>query len=310
MERTVIARRKLVYPYSLFANDLITLYGVIMTAIGSSMIHMARTITYDDTSGHELDTLGNANDNTTNTSLILTGSCTMHDKLYSSSLAIGIIDLLYGLAIVFISLWMRTNIIKLIRENNPINEVNKESIKSLEALFILYNNTCIITLIILAIVTSPVYNTFNPSGCNITLYTLGFVSMYVLYPIVLSVFATICVIIGVYHVLKNIPILLYKGIRNLTGICSSVCGCYSISSVHTPPTHNNQRDTVIQIGESQDAPYNTECPICLSSPTILQNPAVILHCNHMICTECSKKMNTCNPNHKICPLCRNSVSQC
>jgi len=210
-----------------------------------AMIHLARTINYD--------------------------TCVIHDKLYKSSLAIGIIDLLAGLFIIVCTIINRSNIIKNIRANIPIDTINKEGLDKLLIIAGIYNTICCNILIILAIVTTPVYNNYNPDGCNVHLYTMGFVSMYVLYPIGLASILALIILSYTFCILAYLCSKLYICMCNLQDVYNLFCGCYYTVD---PGLETHVEDCVIIITDIpnddtiklEHRVYNTECPISLSSP--------------------------------------------
>jgi hypothetical protein len=90
------------------------------------------------------------------------------------------------------------------------------------------------------ILTGPLYTSFNPHGCDTTLYTLAFVSIHGLYLIVLSTGASILIIWGVFALIKNTLGYLLNLVfntesrqkayawcaRTFTQTCNDTCGCY------------------------------------------------------------------------------------
>lgn len=210
-----LCRFKCIYSPSLLVVDLILLIALANIGFGSYIIHLTRTVDYD--------------------------TCTLHTEMYKSGLAIGIINIIWGLIFAHGMLFnVRPILIKSIGRLTLLSATDNE-IDNIMACYIFGYGACGAWTTLFIIATGSLYKSFNPHGCDTTLYTMAFVSVHGLYLIVLSTFASILIIWGVFALIKNtlgyLLNLLFSAdtrqdaayawcARTFTQTCNDTCGCY------------------------------------------------------------------------------------
>ncbi len=215
-----LCRFKCIYSPSLLVVDLIFLIALCNIGYGSYIIHLARTVSYD--------------------------TCTLHKEMYKSGLAIGIINIIWGLIFAHGMLFnARPILIKSMGAGrltllSATDSTNNEIDNVMAGYIFGYGAFGAWTTLFIIIATGSLYKSFNPHGCDTTLYTSAFVSVHGLYLIVLSTFASILIIWGVFALIKNtlgyLLNLLFSAetrhdayawcARTFTQTCNDTCGCY------------------------------------------------------------------------------------
>lgn len=219
-----LCRFKCIYSPSLLVVDLILLIALCNIGFGSYIIHLARTVSYD--------------------------TCTLHKEMYKSGLAIGIINIIWGLIFAHGMLFnVRPILIKSIGRLTLLSATDNEIDNIMAGYIFGYGAFGAWTTVFMIIATGPLYTSFNPHGCDFTLYTMAFVSVHGLYLIVLSTFASILIIWCVFALIKNtlgyFLILLFSAetrhdayawcARTFTQTCNDTCGCYYQPLSQQPP---------------------------------------------------------------------------
>lgn len=338
METQAMARSSPLYKYTqaLFLSDVILLCSIGLIAYGVCLINMARTV-----DNHIITFDGHVNK-----------TCKFPDEQYKAALTFGIIDIIFGSIYSLILLCIhRADLNRLYRTNPdtfkiPLFNARREHDTSDDMYAKLYSlplNICFTHAVFgfnimlgCIIGFGYLYANYNTHDCNEALYIMGFVNLYVIFPLVINLVIICIVIMGIAGTIewlyintckgKSFTNLIYSCMKGCFYCCINCCAyiCYDVIglapsrsyvniSAHLEQ-HQQQNQVILDILKLQtkttcdsgvtsrdSEAFNMDCPVCLlTNPEKIQ----ILECKHMICMDCFANLVSSHPQEITCPLCR------